>query len=263
MPTFSSHAPGTFCWPELYTTDQAGAKAFYSGLFGWEIKDLPMGPDAVYTIFTLAGRDAAACYGSLPEMVKQGIPPHWMPYVSVASADAAAARVAANGGAVLKPPFDVTGIGRMAALRDPGGAAFCVWESKGHIGVGVLGEPGALQWTELMTPDTDQASDFYASVFGWVRKLWPMPDGSNYYLFHGGEAPAGGMMAITPAMSAVRPAWVSYFHVAGCDATVARCRELGGQVSLPPEEVPEVGRFAILVDPAGAHFGIMQPAKRG
>jgi predicted enzyme related to lactoylglutathione lyase len=263
MATLTSHAPGTFCWPELYTTDQQGAKAFYAGLFGWEIKDIPMGPDAAYTIFTLGGREAAACYGAMPGMEKQGIPPHWMAYVSVTSADEAAAAVKGSGGAALKEPFDVMGIGRMAALRDPGGAAFCVWQAKGHTGVAVLGEPGALMWTELLASDTDRASAFYASVFGWSRKPWPMADGSTYHLFLNGEAPAGGMIAITAAMGGVRPAWVSYFQAENCDVTAARCAELGGQVSMPPQDVPEVGRFAVLVDSAGAHFGIMQPRARG
>jgi uncharacterized protein len=263
MATMTSHAPGTFCWPELYTTDQPGAKAFYAGLFGWEVKDIPMGPGSVYTIFTLGGRDAAACYGAMPEMVKQGVPPHWMAYVSVTSADEAASKVAASGGEVLKPAFDVPGIGRMAALRDPNGAAFCVWEAKGHAGVGVLREPGALDWTELLAPDTERAAAFYASAFGWSRSPWPLADGSTYHLFQSGEEPAGGMIAITPEMGAVRPCWVSYFRVEGCDVTAARCAELGGRVSMPPQDVADVGRFAVLADPAGAHFGIMQPAKQG
>jgi len=126
MATTTVHAPGTFCWPELYTSDQDGAKKFYATLFGWGIKDIPMGPGNAYTIFTRNGADAAACYGSIPEMAAQGIPPHWMSYVSVASADAAAATVKANGGAVLKEPFDVQGVGRMAVIRDPQGAALSV-----------------------------------------------------------------------------------------------------------------------------------------
>jgi predicted enzyme related to lactoylglutathione lyase len=51
MPTVTTHAPGTFCWPELSTSDPIAAKKFYSGLFGWQIKDQDMGPQGVYTIF--------------------------------------------------------------------------------------------------------------------------------------------------------------------------------------------------------------------
>src|SRR5262245_20162282 len=155
MPTVSRNAPGTFCWVELYTTDQAGAKSFYGSLFGWGVRDIPMGPGAVYTIFTLEGRSAAACYGALPEMEARGITPHWLPYVAVAHCDETAAKVKAAGGTVLKEPFDVPSTGRMAALADPGGAAFCIWQEKGQPGIGVHREPGALHWVELLASDTE------------------------------------------------------------------------------------------------------------
>lgn len=263
MATTTAHAPGTFCWPELYTTDQAGAKKFYSALFGWQIRDIPMGPDAVYTIFTKNGAEAAACYGSVPEMVAQGVPPHWMSYVSVASADDATAKVKANGGTVLKEPFDIPGIGRMAALRDPSGAAFCVWEAKPSIGVTVLEEPNTLAWTELVTSDPVACEAFYRAVFGWGVQDWPMADGSTYKVFKRGESMAAGMMKLTPEMGPMPSCWGVYYQVEDCDGTAARGTELGGKVVAPPFDVPDVGRIAWLTDPAGAVFCLMQPAKQG
>lgn len=260
MPTITRHDPGTFCWPELYTTDQNAAKRFYAEMFGWHVRDIPLGAGSVYTIFTLDGRDAAACYGATPEMVQQQVPPHWMAYVSVTSADEAAAVAKAEGGRALKEPFEVMSIGRMAALQDPAGASFCVWEARGHIGVGVLDEPNALMWTELLTHDVPGSEAFYRSVFGWGHRLWPLPDGSNYHLFMRGDAAAGGMMAISPEMGPIQSVWVSYFRVADCDAKASRAATLGGRIEVAPQDVPDVGRFAVLVDPAGAHFGIMQRA---
>ena len=260
MPIVDQHVHGAFCWPELYTTDQEGAKIFYVRLFGWELRDIPMGPHAVYTIFTLHGRDAAACYGVHPDMEHHGVRPHWMAYVWVESSDETAAKAKAAGGKVVKEPFDVPGIGRMAALQDPTGAAICVWEARGHGGIGVYQDPGALQWTELLTDDTESAAAFYAKIFGWKRQLWPSPQEAHYHLFMNEGIGAGGMTPITPEMGAVKPVWVSYFQVKDCDASVAKCLQLGGSISVPAEFVPTVGRFAVLVDPAGAHFGIMQPA---
>jgi len=260
MAIVTRHEPGTFCWPELYTPDQAGAKAFYTKLFGWSVRDIPMGPDTVYTIFTHSGRDAAACYGSTPEIDKQKTSPHWMVYVAVASADEAAKKVRDAGGEVCKEPFDVMGIGRMAALRDSNGAPFCVWESKGHPGIAVQQEPGALQWTELLTGDPTRAASFYGKVFGWKHELWPSPESASYHLFLRGGAMAGGMTPITPEMGGTRTAWVSYFNVENADTTALRAAGLGGKIAIRPETVPDVGRYAVLVDPAGAHFGILQPA---
>lgn len=260
MPIVAAHEPGTFCWPELYTTDQAGSKLFYVRLLGWEIRDLPMGPHAVYTIFTLGGHDAAACYGALPDMAKQAIRPHWIAYVWVASSDETAAKAKAAGGKVVKEPFDVPGVGRMAVLQDPTGATICAWETRGHHGIGVYQEPGALQWTELLTNHTEAAAAFYERVFGWKRQLWPSPEEPYYHMFMRGTEGAGGMTPITPEMRPLKPMWVSYFGVKDCDATVKKCSMLGGSIAVSAESVPSVGRFAVLVDPAGAHFGIMQPA---
>jgi predicted enzyme related to lactoylglutathione lyase len=261
MSTMKAHEPGTFCWPELYTTDQVGAKAFYAKLFGWEIREIPMGPNAAYTIFTLNGEDAAACYGALPNMAERGIRPHWISYVSVASADETAAKTSAAGGAVLKEPFDVPATGRMAVLADPAGAVFCAWQGMGKNGVGVLKEPGALQWTELLTSDIEGSAAFYDRVFGWKRQLWPSPGEAVYHLFKNGDAMAGGMTPITPEMEAMKPTWVVYFNVESCDGTIARAHLLGGHVTMAPEKVENVGTFAFIADPAGAHFGILQPAK--
>ncbi len=99
--------------------DQNAAKDFYSSLFGWQANDMPMGPSGVYTIFRLQGRDAAAGYELNPQQRAQGVPPHWLPYIAVESADASAARVTQLGGTVIMPPFDVFDAGRMAVIQEP------------------------------------------------------------------------------------------------------------------------------------------------
>ena len=62
VPHIDKHPPGAFCWIELATTDQNAAKSFYGSLFGWAVKDVPMGPNDFYSMFQLDGRDAAAAY---------------------------------------------------------------------------------------------------------------------------------------------------------------------------------------------------------
>src|SRR5580704_10276790 len=98
MPQIDKHAPGTFCWVELATTDQDAAKHFYGSLFGWSIVDYPMGPGDFYTMFQSGGRDAAAGYTMRAEERSQGVPPHWNLYVAVEDADATAARAVELGG---------------------------------------------------------------------------------------------------------------------------------------------------------------------
>ena len=130
MAMIEKHAPGSFCWIELGTTDQPQAKKFYESLFGWTSTDEPMGPSEFYTIFKLQNREAAAGYTLRPDQRQQGVPPHWMLYINVESADKAAERAAELGGKVCMPPFDVMDAGRMTVVQDPQGAMFSVWEPK-------------------------------------------------------------------------------------------------------------------------------------
>ena len=77
------------CWIELATSDQAGAKSFYTSLFGWTAEDSPMGPGAFYTMFRLGGKDIGGGYTLMPDQVAMHVPPNWLVYVAVENADAA------------------------------------------------------------------------------------------------------------------------------------------------------------------------------
>lgn len=256
----TKHAQGTFMWPELGTTDLAAGRAFYTGLFGWDAQEVPMGEGQSYLIFRHGGKDCAAAYTLMREQTDMGVPPHWGAYVAVDDCDAAAERVKRAGGQVLMGPMDVMGsLGRMAACMDPQGAAFCVWQAKDHIGAGVLNEAGALCWTELMTSDAAAARAFYGAVVGWTTQDVPMgPMVYTLWQRAGGEN-AGGMMQLTPEMGHVPPNWLSYFQSADIDASLGKAAALGGTVVVPAQTVPGVGRFAVLHDPQGAHFALLQP----
>ena len=259
MPEFSSHAPGTFCWPELVTTDQKSAVAFYRALFGWDVNEVPLGPGETYTMFQLRGKPIAAAHTLQAEQRKQGVPPNWASYVSVASADDSAKRATQLGGRILAEPFDVMDVGRMAVVQDPTGAVFMLWQAKRHPGAMILGETGTLCWTELITTDAKAAESFYKQLFGWSSKLGT--DGGMEYreLSNAGHQQAG-IMARRPEMGNMPPAWTPYFGVGNCDAAAKKATELGGRVYMPPTDIPKVGRFAVMADPQGAVFDIFQPA---
>src|SRR6185295_7944307 len=104
--------PGTFCWVELGTSNGEEAKNFYTKLFGWSFTDMPTGPNEIYTILKLDGKSVAALYQLNSEMKAQGIPPHWLSYVSVANADETAKKIKDSGGTLMKEPFDVFDLGR-------------------------------------------------------------------------------------------------------------------------------------------------------
>ena len=251
--TQMEHAPGSFCWAELATTDGAGAKKFYSELFGWTTHDSPVGPGMVYTMLKLDGKDVGALYEKGETM--KDVPTFWASYISVANAEEIAAKAKALGGTVMKEPFDVMDVGRMAVITDPTGATFCIWQPGKHTGYGVKGEPNSVSWNELLTTDTARAIDFYTKLFGWVAQTHgPM----QYTEFMIGDTHAGGMMPIQPHMGPMPPHWGIYFAVEDCDATFAKATSLGARAFVPPTTIENVGRFSTMSDPQGAVFAIIK-----
>jgi hypothetical protein len=72
MALVETHAPGSLCWIELGATDQNAAKEFYTSLMGWTANDFPIGPDEVYTMFSLKDRNTGACYAVKPGNASTG-----------------------------------------------------------------------------------------------------------------------------------------------------------------------------------------------
>ncbi len=261
MTEIQHYFPGTFCWVDLATTDAAAAKRFYSDLFGWRASDLPAGDDMVYTLFDKHGKHVCALYQMSGDKQARGLPARWSSYLSVASADDRAARAESLGGKVLDAPFDVKDIGRMAVLQDPDGAVFSVWQPKTYIGAQLVNEPGALCWNELHTNDMDRAASFYTGLFGWTAKDGTDVVGEDYIAFFNHERPAGGMLQIESEWDQVPPYWSVYFAVDSCDRLVEQALELGARVEVAATDVKGVGRFAVLKDPQGAYFAVIQLAE--
>jgi hypothetical protein len=252
--TQMEHAPGTFCWAELATTDGPGAKKFYSELFGWETQDTPIGEGMVYTMLSLGGKAVGALYQK-GEMMKD-VPTHWSSYICVTSADETAAKAQSLGATIVQQPFDVFDVGRMAVITDPTGATFCIWEPKAHKGYGVKGEVNTVCWNELLTNDTAKATDFYTKLFGWTTKT---DQGAVPYTeFKNGDEHVGGMMQIQPDMGPMPPHWGIYIAVDDCDGTAQKAASLGAQTYVPPTDIEKVGRFSVLSDPQGAVFSIIK-----
>ncbi len=263
MAEFDAHLPGTFCWPELATTDQKAAVAFYGALFGWGVNEQPTGPAEVYAMFTLRGREVGGAASLRAEERQHGVPPHWNSYVAVENVDQTTTRARELGGRILAAPFDVMDAGRMAVLQDPTGAVFQVWQPKRHIGARLLREPGALTWTELSTRDPQSAEQFYTQLLGWRAKTGG--EGVHAYTEFTparSDQPVAGMMnsaAYGPQAADVPPNWMPYFQVSDVDASANAATRLGAKSFVPPSDIANVGRFAVLQDPQGAVFAIYKP----
>jgi predicted enzyme related to lactoylglutathione lyase len=204
-----------------------------------------------------ATKDGADVAGMMP-LMQEGQPPAWTSYISVEDADATAAAVKEAGGAVYAEPMEVMDLGKMAIFADPTGAVFGVWQPGTFPGAGLVNEPGALAWNELGTRDPDAAKAFYGAVFGWGFRDSDMGEMGTYTEWLNGEDSIGGMMDVSGRLPDEIPAhWLVYFAVESTDAALETVKSSGGGVSFGPIDIP-AGRFAIVTDPHGAAFAVIQ-----
>ena len=126
------------------------------------------------------------------------------------------------------------------------------------IGAKILGEPGALCWSELTTRDPKRAEAFYTSLFGWTSKTSSADSGGIEYTEFSNQGQPGMGMLKTPAeMAAGTPSfWMPYLQTTDCDASTAKATGLGAKIMVPPRDIPKTGRFSVLQDPQGAMFAL-------
>jgi len=250
--------PGSFCWMELATTDQASAKQFYTSLFGWTATDFPMGPAGDYTIFGLKDQDCAAAYTLMKDQLEMGVPPHWGLYIGVVNVDESTALAKELGATILAGPFDVMDKGRMSIVRDPTGAHFCLWQEITSKGIGISGENNSFCWADLNTQDRDAAKKFYSALLGWTFVTGQGKDESSYWHIMNGEHGIGGVPPLEFQQPGAPPHWMIYYQVASCDASFEKATSLGARGYMPPTSVDKNVRMAILGDPQGAVFALFQ-----
>ena len=265
-----TYPPGVPCWVDTEQPDVEAAIAFYGGIFGWTYEDaMPPGAPGRYVIAKLDGKDVGAIAGP-----RQGAAA-WSTYVCVDDADAAAHRLVSTGAAVRSAPADAGEGGRGAALTDPDGVEFRIWQARRRLGAQVVNQPGAWNFSDLHTTDPQAAMAFYEEAFGWqvddlgfatmIRRpgygdhLEATVDPGIRARQSGMTAPVGFEDAIAwVAVTAPGepPHWHVSFTVADRDQTVTDAERLGAQVL--GREDTEWTRTALIRDPQGAEFTASQ-----
>ncbi|WP_328465016.1 VOC family protein [Streptomyces sp. NBC_00448] len=255
----NDYVPGAPSWLDLGSRDVEGAAAFYRALFGWEFRSA--GPDAGgYGMFQLDGQTVAG----LGPITEEGGSPAWTLYFETADADATTKDVEQAGGSVRFAPLDIGDQGRIAGYTDPSGAQFAVYQPGTLKGLDRTGV-GALCWTELYTTDAEQAKRFYGTVFGWDTADMPLAADAGVYTVvsraGGGQAGShGGIMQLTREQLPDGVCyWQPYVGVADADGVVTTAASHGATVLMPTTQVGGIGRVALLRDPEGAFFAVLQP----
>lgn len=193
------------------------------------------------------------------------IPSHWLPYIAVTDLDAAVRKVTAAGGKLHVAKMEAGKTGVFSVAEDPTGAVFTLWQytdGNGKSEVDAQLPPGRFCWDELITTNPAAAETFYTSVIGYGTQQMVMPQ-LTYTLWERKDAlrpdgkprQAGGMMPAPPGVP--HSHWLAYVWVGDCDAATEKAQRLGAQVLVPPNDIPNVGRFACFLDPTKAAFAVL------
>lgn len=240
--------PGSLRWFGLLTEDAAVARAFYADLFGWQIQR----SSSASHIILHEGRPIGGITQigrSTPEIDESS----WLVGIEVSDLEASVAAARRLGAQVLRDVTNSEGFAQWAVIEDPQGAQVLLLDPE--LNLGGDPEPGNWVWAELWTVDLAASSRFYAEVVGWERGDESRQEG-DYPLFQSAGQPRAGLVQINPAE--MEPGWAPYIGVADLPATLARAKELGGEVLLEPAEDIYEGRLAILADPTGVSFLVIQ-----
>jgi predicted enzyme related to lactoylglutathione lyase len=257
----TSFIPGSVCWIDVSTVDPAGSRDFYAGLFGWTYQIDGDPRRGRYTTALLDGRPVAGLAG-IP--APAGQPVTWMLYLASANIKHTAGVFHQWGGRVLYGPTAVPGQGNMLIGVDPTGAAIGFWQPT-RAWMFHTTDPGSLFWAELNTRDGKRADEFFANLFGYVQQQIGDGIDVDYTTWsRGAQLMLGRLQVGGDWSSDIAAHWMPHFAVdpqTGTDVAAGRVLELGGRVNIYPYDT-ELGRIALVADPSGAAFALIDPTAR-
>jgi hypothetical protein len=255
-PASTEHHAGKPIFAELITPDIATAKRFYADLFGWTFTDVA-GARAPYAQAYLNG---AAVAGLVEKPVpagehKQSI---WLNFFAAPQIDATAQAAVQGGAKVLAAAHDVPGRGREAVLADPQGAVFAILASGSGDPPDDLSPPGDWIWRSLITNDPAADANFYKSVLGDQVIALPATPGEQHFLIASENYARASINSRPAGRPNMHPHWLAYVRVDDAAKMAAKVTTLGGHVLAEPRPDRHGGMIAVVADPMGAPFGLME-----
>jgi hypothetical protein len=255
-PASQEHHPGKVVFVELVTPDLAAAEQFYAGVFGWTFQD-SQGGKMAYAEALLDGRQIAG-------LIQREVPagqhrqPAWLTFIAVGDVDAATNLAVQHGAKILFAPKNIPDRGREAVFADPQGAVFAVLASSSGDPPDVLAAPGEWIWSSLITSDPDTGAAFYQTLFDYEVFDLPTDEGAQHLLLASDNYARASVNPPPADRSNIHPHWLNYLRVDDADKVVAKLVALGGSVLVAPRVDRHGGKVAVVADPQGAAFGLLE-----
>jgi uncharacterized protein len=248
--------PGKIVWADLVTPDLAGAKRFYGGLFGWTFNDIHTGS----TSYSIALSNGQAVAGLVDRAVKpdEHRQPAWLTFISVKDVDQAQRTIVANGGKVLSPARTYAHRGRQAVFADPQGAVFAVLKSSSGDPEDALADSGEWIWSSLVARDPGAAAAFYQIVFDYEVFDLPSDDGLEHVVLATDDYARASANELPADAAKLHPHWLNFVRVQSTTEAASKAESLGGHILVAPHPDRHGGLVAVVSDPAGAPFGLLE-----
>jgi predicted enzyme related to lactoylglutathione lyase len=255
QPPTSEHHVGKVIWVDLVTPDLAAAEHFYGGLFGWTFHDIHT-PSTDYAVALLAGRPVG---GILQRALPPGEhrQPGWLTFLAVSDVDATQQLIIQQGGKVLAAPHAYPQRGRQAVFSDPQGAVFAVLASSSGDPPEFLAAPGEWIWSSLIASDPGADAAFYQAMFGYEVFESDNEDGSEHLILSTQDYARASVNAL-PASGHHHPHWLNFVRVLDTEQMTVTVTQLGGRVLVQPRVDRHGGKVAVVADPFGAPFGLLE-----
>jgi uncharacterized protein len=252
----SEHHSGKVIWAELVTPNLSEAEHFYAGLFGWTFNDASPA-NGHYALALLNGEPVAGLIHH-PLRAGEKRQPYWLTFIAVQDVDSAERVALGSGGRVVVAPRSYAARGRQAVLTDPQGAPFAVLASSRGDPPDYLAQNGAWIWSSLLTRDPESVIAFYQKIFGYEVFDLQSDDGLQHAVLATDDLARASVNALPMDSAHRQPHWLNFIRVGDAAAMATRAVALGGTVLVAPRPDRHGGRFAVMADPAGAPFGVME-----
>jgi predicted enzyme related to lactoylglutathione lyase len=255
QPPTSEHHVGKVIWVDLVTPNLAAAEHFYAGLFGWTFSEIHA-RSMDYAVAMLDGRPVGGLIQRVPPPGEHR-QPGWLTFIGVGDVDATSQLIVHQGGHQLAAPHTYPQRGRQAVFTDPQGGVFAVLASSSGDPPDFLAAPGEWIWSSLITSDPGTAAAFYQTLFGYEVFESANEDGSEHLILSTDDYARASVNALSQT-GHHHPHWINFVRVLDTEQATVTATQLGGRVLVEPRIDRHGGKVAVVADPFGAPFGLLE-----
>lgn len=255
-PASTEHHVGKVVWTDLVTPDLGAAEHFYGALLGWTFQTIHTGATD-YAVALMNGRPVAGLFQK-PIPAGEHRQSAWLTFMAVRDVDAAKRAALAHGAKVVSDSRNYPLRGRQTVFADPEGAVFAILASSSGDAPDFLAVPGEWIWSSLLSRDPGAEAAFYQDVFSYDVFDLASDDGLEHVILSSDDFARASVNPMPGGSASRHTHWLNFIRVDNTADTVAKVTALGGHVLVEPHADRHGGQVAVVADPAGAPFGLME-----